>query len=165
MLPQQAYSVDPPSFSVPNVSQSFRYMSSDSPVSCGDVYCFDGSGYSFQAENFSQFTAALRSNVFDSYIRAVVISFSLYSPSLRAVFRGSYLAEILPTGNVLGSFDAFVFDYADALGMDNQLMDWGKLLWAFKIMVLTDFFLLFEVISLASCRFYFALFATLYRSS
>jgi hypothetical protein len=135
MLPPAAYSQMPSSFSVPPYSSSFNYQDRKTPIRCGAVYCFDGSGYTFQAANSSEFLAALHSQIFDSSVRAVIISFALYSPSLQAVYKGSYLAEMLPTGSVLVSFDAFVFDYVDAVGLDRTVLDWNKLTWAMKIVV------------------------------
>jgi hypothetical protein len=135
MLPPQAYSSTPSTFSVPPFSNSFKYHQRDNPIRCGTVYCFDGSGYTFQAADSSEYLAAVRSSIFDSSVRAVIISFALYSPSLQAAYKGSYIAELLPTGNVLGSFDAFVFEYVDAIGLDRTVLAWNKLLWAVKILV------------------------------
>jgi hypothetical protein len=135
MLPSAAYSDTPPTFSVPPFSNSFKYKDSKTPIRCGTVYCFDGSGYTFQAADSSEFLAAVTSPIFDSSVRAVIISFALYSPSLQAAYQGSYLAEMLPTGSVLGSFDAFVFSYADAVPLDRTVLSWSKLLWAVKIIV------------------------------
>ena len=135
MLPPQAYSSTPSTFSVPPFSNSFKYHQRDNPIRCGTVYCFDGSGYTFQAADSSEYLAAVRSSIFDSSVRAVIISFAVYSPSLQAAYKGSYIAELLPTGNVLGSFDAFVFEYVDAIGLDHTVLAWNKLLWAVKILV------------------------------
>ncbi len=135
MLPPAAYSDTPATFSVPPFSNSFKYKDSKTPIRCGIVYCFDGSGYTFQAADSSEFLAAVTSPIFDSSVRAVIISFALYSPSLQAAYQGSYLAEMLPTGSVLGSFDAFVFSFADAVPLDRTVLSWSKLLWAVKIFV------------------------------
>jgi hypothetical protein len=135
MLPPQAYSSDPPNFSVPPFSKSFIYKKEENPIICGSVYCFDGSGYTFQAADANEYLAALRSNIFESSIRAVFISFAVYSPSLQAAYKGSYMAEMLPTGNILGSFDAFMFHYIDAIGLEHTMLAWSMLLWAAKFLV------------------------------
>lgn len=130
MLPPSAYSSTPSTFSVPPYSNNFKYQDSSAPIRCGSVYCFDGSGYTFQAADSSEFVAALRSHIFDSDVRAVIISFTLYSPSLQAAYKGSYIAEVLPTGSVMGSYDSFVADY-----VNNIVLERIQLLTALKIIV------------------------------
>jgi hypothetical protein len=130
MLPPAAFSSTPPTFSVPPYSNNFKYRDGSAPLRCGSVYCFDGSGYSFQAADSSEFVAALRSHIFDSGVRAIILSFTLYSPSLQAAYKGSYIAEVLPTGSVLGSYDAFVADY-----VNNIVLERIQLLTALKIIV------------------------------
>jgi hypothetical protein len=132
MLPSAAYSRTPPTFSAPPYSNNFKYQDSSTTIRCGSVYCFDGSGYNFQATDSFEFVAALRSQIFDSDVRAVILSFALYSPSLQAAYKGSYIAEVLPTGNVLGAFDAFVVDYVNSIALERI-----QLLTALKIIVST----------------------------
>lgn len=144
MLPPSAYSDAPPSFNVPPFSKSFKFNRNETPFRCGTVYCFDGSGYTFQAADSSEYLAAVKSNVFDSSVRAVIVSFALYSPSLQAALKCSYLAEILPTGNVLVSFDSFVFDYVEAVELDRTVQEFSKMLWGAKILVIVFFLELFE---------------------
>jgi hypothetical protein len=140
MLPQSAYSHAPPSFSVPPFSKSFKFNRNETPFRCGTVYCFDGSGYTFQAADSSEYLAAVKSNVFDSSVRAVVVSFALYSPSLQAALKYSYLAEMLPTGSVLVSFDSFVFDYVEAVELGRTVQEFSKILWGSKILVIVFFY-------------------------
>jgi hypothetical protein len=139
MLPPSAYSNAPPSFSVPPFSKSFKFNRNETPFRCGTVYCFDGSGYTFQAADSSEYLAAVKSNVFDSSVRAVVVSFALYSPSLQAALKYSFLAEMLPTGNVLVSFDSFVFDYVEAVELSRTVQEFSKILWCSKILVILFF--------------------------
>ena len=130
MMPSAAYSSTPPTFSVPPYSNNFKYQHSPEPIRCGSVYCFDGSGSNFQAADSSEFVAALRSQIFDADVRAVILLFTLYSPSLQAAYKGSFIAEVLPTGSVLGSFDAFVVDYVNNIALERI-----QLLTALKIIV------------------------------
>lgn len=139
MLPPSAFSDAPPSFRVLPLSKSFKFHRNETPFRCGSVYCFDGSGYSFQAADSSEYLAAVKSDIFDSSVRAVVVSFALYSPSLQAALKCSYLAELLPTGNVLVSFDSFMFDYVEAVIFDRTVQNFSKLLWSAKILVMAFF--------------------------
>jgi hypothetical protein len=134
-LPSSALSSTPSSFLVPPYSRSFVYQQRADHVRCGSVYCFDGSGYTFQASNASEFTAAVQSSIFDANVRALIVSFAMYSPSLQAAYVGSFLAEMLPTGSVLVMFDNFVVDFAGAKKLQGPVVSWYELLWVLKIIV------------------------------
>ena len=130
-----AFSSIPSSFHVPHYPTPFTYNESKDPVKCGQLYCFDGSGYTLSASNSSHFSAALQSPIFDSNVRAVIVTFSLYSPSLQAAYKGSYMAEVLPTGTVLGSFDYFLFDFIGSNKPESSALQWQKDIWAMKLTV------------------------------
>ena len=130
-----AFSSAPSSFPVPHYPTPFTYSENKDSVKCGQLYCFDGSGYTFSASNSSHFSAALSSPIFDSNVRAVIVTFSLYSPSLQAAYKGSYMAEVLPTGTVLGSFDSFLFDFIGSNKPESSALQWQKDIWAMKLTV------------------------------
>jgi len=94
-LPTDMYSSDPPTFSVPGHTSSFVYSDIVAPSTCGKLYCFDGSGYTFKADTTAALAAATRSNIFDANVRAIILTFAVYSPSLQSLYKGESENEIL----------------------------------------------------------------------
>jgi hypothetical protein len=143
-----AFSSIPSSFLVPHYPTPFTYNENKDPVKCGQLYCFDGSGYTLSASNSSHFSAALQSPIFDSNVRAVIVTFSLYSPSLQAAYKGSYMAEVLPTGAVLGTFDYFLFDFVGSIKPESSVLQWQKDIWGMKLTVCDNYcFLVLLILS------------------
>ena len=87
-LSDDMYSSDPPTFSVPGHTSSFVYSNIVAPSTCGKLYCFDGSGYTFKADTNAALAAATRSAIFDANVRAIILTFAVYSPSLQSLYKG-----------------------------------------------------------------------------
>ena len=92
-LPDDMYSSDPPTFSVPGHTSSFVYSNIVAPSTCGKLYCFDGSGYTFKADTTAALAAATRSAIFDANVRAIILTFAVYSPSLQSLYKGESASE------------------------------------------------------------------------
>ena len=88
MLSDDMYSSEPLTFSVPGHALSFTYSQTAAPLKCGKLYCFNGRGYTFQANTPAALAAATRSRIFDANVRALILTFALYSPSLRSLYKG-----------------------------------------------------------------------------